>query len=195
MGVSGGSPASDGDRALRVDAAFRDGDLEALRDALGDPDLVPDGPMPAGIGGCLEYAIYHSPLRFVRELLVHGADTTPEDHAGFPPLVAALTRPLRPDWPAVVRLLLEHGADPDQRGLNDYTALHVAVADRNLEAVRILLAGGADPDIRTRIDDRESPRELARRLGFSEVVDLLGSEGRPKGGRHRGERPPEDEGA
>lgn len=175
MGEAGGFEGWDHRRSLRVDAAFRDGDLEALRAALPDPGLVPRGPMPPGIGNCLEYAIYHSPLPFIRELLELGADPTPEEHAGFPPLIAALTRPLRTDWPEVVRVLLDHGADPDQRGLNDYTALHVAVEEGNREAVKILLAAGADSELRTRIDDHESPRDMAVRLGLSGIAELLGT--------------------
>ena len=49
-----------------IDAAFRAGDLAALRAAVDDPDTVPNGPMPLTIGQCLEYAIYHSPLPFIR---------------------------------------------------------------------------------------------------------------------------------
>ena len=45
------------ERFKRIDAAFRAGDLAALR-AVEDPDAVPNGPMPLAIGPCLEYAIY-----------------------------------------------------------------------------------------------------------------------------------------
>jgi hypothetical protein len=70
----------------KIDAAFRAGDLAALRAAVDDPDSIPNGPMPLTIGSCLEYAIYHSPLPFIRMLLEIGADPNPEDHAGFPAL-------------------------------------------------------------------------------------------------------------
>lgn len=80
------------ERFKRIDAAFRAGDLAALRAAVEDPDAVPNGPMPLAIGPCLEYAIYHSPLSFIRTLLEIGADPNPEDHIGFPPLIAALSR-------------------------------------------------------------------------------------------------------
>ena len=61
----------------KIDAAFRAGDLAALRAAVGDPASVPNGPMPLTIGACLEYAIYHSPLPFIRTLLEIGADPNP----------------------------------------------------------------------------------------------------------------------
>ncbi len=47
--------------------------------------------MPLTIGPCLVYAIYHSPLPFIRELLVIGADPNPAVSDGFPPLIAALS--------------------------------------------------------------------------------------------------------
>ena len=154
----------------KIDAAFRAGDLEALRAAVEDPEIIPNGAMPLAIGPCLEYAIYHSPIEFVRTLLEMGADPNPSNHAGFPPVIAALTREPRLD---VLRLLLEFGADPDQRGINDYTPLHMAVAGHNLAAVELLLEAGADPLLRTRIDDYETPRELARRAELAEIAKLL----------------------
>ncbi len=164
----------------RIDAAFRAGDLAALRAAVDDPSSVPNGPMPLSIGPCLEYAIYHSPLSFVRTLLEIGADPKPQDHAGFPPLIAALScsrsrpgAPGRPDVAEILELLLAFGADPDQRGLNDYTPLHMAVAERNLAALEILLEAGADPRLRTRIDDCETPREMAEQAGLREITLVL----------------------
>jgi hypothetical protein len=174
-GKEGAKMTTEGDcRAFeRIDAAFREGDMAALCLAVDPSDLVPNGPLPYGIGPCLEYAIYHSPLSFIRELLEIGADPNPEDHAGFPPLIAALWNSTRPDTMEVVELLLSSGADPDQRGLNDYTALHVAVVEGNRPAVEVLLAAGANPRLRTRIDDLESPLEIARAKGYSEIAEQL----------------------
>jgi hypothetical protein len=53
----------------RIDEAFRRGDLDGLRAAVDDPAAVPNGRMPETIGSCLVYAIYHSPLAFIRTLL------------------------------------------------------------------------------------------------------------------------------
>jgi uncharacterized protein len=167
-------------RFKRIDEAFRLGDLEALRAAVDDPGIVPNGPMPLEIGPCLEYAIYHSPVPFIRTLLEIGADPNPADHAGFPPLLAALScslprqgAPGRPDVTGIVSLLLSFAADPNQRGINDYTPLHMAVSERNLSAVALLLDGGADPRLRTRMDDYETPREMAEKAGFREIAQFL----------------------
>jgi ankyrin repeat protein len=70
-------------------------------------------------------------------------------------------------------LLLSFGADPNQRGINDYTPLHMAVSQRNLPAVALLIDGGADPRLRTRINDCETPREMAEKAALQEIAQLL----------------------
>lgn len=102
--------------------------------------------------------------------------------AAFPPLLAALScsrsvpgSEARPDVPEIIQLLLEFGADPAQRGINDYTALHMAVAEQNKRVVELLLAGGADPRLRTTIDECETPLEMARAAGFHDIVAILES--------------------
>ena len=157
-----------------------------LRAAVDDAAAVPNGIMPMGIGSCLVYAIYHSPFEFIRTLLELGANPNAPADDGFPPLIAALTctrdvagGPRRTDVDAIVRLLLASGADPNQRGINDYTALHMAVAERNALAIQLLLDAGADPDLRTRIDDCETPLEMARAAGFDEIAAVLERRGEP----------------
>jgi uncharacterized protein len=173
---------AEAEKFRKIDAAFRAGDLDALRSAVDDPAAIPNGVMPLTIGSCLVYAIYHSPLAFIRQLLELGADPVPETLDGFPPLIAALScsrsqpgSPARPDVIDILRTLLEFGADPAQRGINDYTALHMAVAERNYPAVELLLTAGADPRARTRIDDYETPLEMARTTGRRDIVAVLES--------------------
>jgi len=171
---------------LRIDAAFRAGDLDALRAAVDDRAVVPNGRMPDGIGSCLVYAIYHSPLAFIRTLLDVGADPNRPADDGFPPLIAALsctrTAPgatACTDVDEILRLLLSRGADPNQRGINDYTPLHMAVAERNAAAVQILLDAGADSQQRTRIDACETPLEMADASGLDVIAAMLRRKGHP----------------
>src|SRR5678815_4043111 len=46
----------------------------------------------------------------------------------------------------------------------------MAVAVRNARAIEILLAHGADPELRTRIDDLETPMEMARAAGLEAIA-------------------------
>jgi hypothetical protein len=172
-------------RLQRIDEAFQKGDLDALRAAVDDPAVVPNGRMPT-VGSCLVYAIYHSPLAFIRTLLEIGADPNAPVDDGFPPLIAALScartvpgATRRNDVDEIIRLLLSFGTDPNQRGINDYTPLHMAVAARHALAVQILLDGGSDPDLRTRIDECETPLEMAQTAGLAEIAALLIRKGQP----------------
>ena len=89
-----------------------------MRAALDDPPDFPNcrQPLELGVGDHpLEYAIYWSPLEFIGQLIRLGADPNYPDHAGFPSLIAALSSD-RPDKNAILKLLLESGADVGQRG-------------------------------------------------------------------------------
>jgi len=159
--------------ALAIHEAYRRGDLEGLKKLLGEPPDFPNCRGSAGAGDIiLEYAIYHSPLPFIRALLELGAGPNYEDHAGFPALIAALSAD-RADRYQLVELLLGSGADIQARGLNDWTPLHYAAATDDLEAIELLLARGADPDARTRIDHYATPLEEAEILGRTEALRLL----------------------
>jgi len=75
--------------------------------------------------------------------------------------------------PAAMRLLLEHGADPNARDRDDNaTPLHVAAANGNLEGVRMLLDAGAD--VRGRGDAHDGDViGWASRDGNQAVIDVL----------------------
>jgi uncharacterized protein len=176
----------------RIDDAFIAGDLEALRKAVDDPSVIPNGRMPITVGSCLVYAIYCSPLTFIRTLLEIGADPNAPVDDGFPPLIAALScsrtvqgANTRTDVDEIIRLLLSFGADPNQRGINDYTALHMAVREGNALAVQRLLDAGADPELRTRIDDCDTPLEMARSGNRADIVPILERKGQPENRRLR----------
>ncbi len=168
-----------GDDSHRLFRAIHDsvvaGDLEGLRAALGDPEGFPNVHMdPAAACGDipLVYALYHAPLSLVRDLLALGAEPNGEPGDGFPPIFAAIDSN-HADSVARVALLLDHGADPDQRGVNDFTTLHFAVSWERPDVIELLLARGADPTLRTRIDDCETPLDYARATGSKVCSALL----------------------
>jgi hypothetical protein len=51
----------------------------------------------------------------------------------------------------------------------------MAVAERSLRVIRLLLEAGADPLLRTRIDEYETPRAMAERMGLPEIAAVLAS--------------------
>lgn len=167
-------------RFLRIHDAFVRGDVDELRAALDDPDDFPNTWAGQAIGNVLVYAVYWSPLPFVRALLDAGADPDGHDDDGFPPINAAISMlhstpgaNVRPDVREAVALLLERGSDPNQRGINDYTPLHNAAALGDVPLIRLLLTHGADPALRTRIDDQETAKEVAVRAGHHVAAELL----------------------
>lgn len=158
---------------LALHEAFVAGDFDALGELLARPRWV-DESLPDDFGGghALVYAIYWSPLPLIARMLEAGANVNFIADDGFPALQAALTRQ-RPAKHEVLALLLARGADPDMRGINDWTPLHHAVSLRDAEAIRQLLAAGADPSQRTRIDSYSTPLEDAVAQGFAEGAALL----------------------
>jgi ankyrin repeat protein len=179
--VYGGAMSPEPDRSENyrrfrlLTAGYRSGDIAAVKAVLGWPEDFPNTPQPMELASGdwpLVSAINLSPLRFVRRLLELGADPNYEARDGFPSLMAAIDAP-RSDVTRLLALLLRHGARTDQRGVNDWTPLHFAVARRNLEAVRLFLAHGADLHARTRIDDCSTPREDAEAAGFIEAVQAM----------------------
>ena len=49
----------------------------------------------------------------------------------------------------------------------------MAVSEQHLPAIRVLLEAGADPRLRTRIDDYETPLEMAERAGLIEIAEMF----------------------
>jgi ankyrin repeat protein len=162
-----------GCEAIAIHEAYRRGDLEALRTLLGNPPDFPNCRGPRGVGDIiLEYAIYHSPLSFVRTLLELGADPNYEDPGGFPSLVATISTD-RSDRYELVELLLSRGANIQQRGVNDYTPLHYAAGRNDAKLIELLLARGADPNARTRIDEFATTAQEAELLRCPDAVQAL----------------------
>ena len=61
--------------------------------------------------------------------------------------------------PGIVKLLLEHGADPNASQDGGFTPLHSAAANDDRESVEALLEAGADPGVAN--DEGKMPAELA----------------------------------
>jgi ankyrin repeat protein len=157
---------------MALEAALRAGDLRAARTALDNPPGFPNVHDPLTWTPLLSLAISWSPVEAVSGLLDLGADPNYQAQDGFPAAYAALSSG-RPDRQALLRLLLERGADANARGINDYTPLHLAVEQRDEHAMRILLGHGADPSLKTRIDECADPVTEAELMGNPEGAAML----------------------
>jgi uncharacterized protein len=72
----------------------------------------------------------------------------------------------------IVRMLLEHGADPNIREQGGYTPLHAAAQNGDDDMIRLLLYGGADLTIAS--NNGKTALDLALEAGHEKATLLLG---------------------
>lgn len=96
------------------------------------------------------------------------------DCEGYTPILSALERE-KPDKHEILKLLITHRAPINQKGVNDWTPLHMAAARNDVASLRILIEHGADMTIRTEIDDYATPLEEAISLDCKDAVKYLQS--------------------
>ncbi len=72
----------------------------------------------------------------------------------------------------IVKMLLEHHADPNIRTQGGYTPLHAAAQNGDEEMIRILLYGGADLLLTSQ--DGKTAFDLAMAAGYEKATLLLG---------------------
>lgn len=71
-----------------------------------------------------------------------------------------------------LKLLIDYGVKINEQGpYNGYTALHDAIWHRHKEAVKVLLDANANLELKNH--NGKTPLELARELGFNEIVKMI----------------------
>lgn len=107
-------------------------------------------------------------LPFIQFLLQHGADGDKAvNQWGETPLMLAA----KSDFADAVRLLLDHGADPNRKNHFDETALHFACNHYTVATVAALLDAGADVDAQDRT--HQTPLHIAAHKNRRDVVKTL----------------------
>lgn len=143
--------------------------LEALLDS--DPGLLrtysPDG------WTLMHLAPWAGQPGTTRLLLGRGGDLTAESKNALrnQPLNAAVAGPNIDTRTACVGLLLEAGADVNNRQVKGNTPLHSAAQLGDTDTVDLLLAHGADADLRS--DDGRSAADYAREGGSKDLARRL----------------------
>jgi len=132
-----------------------------------DPQLVNDYPddgyQPLGL------ACFFGHLETAQYLISAGArvNTPSQNKMKITPLHSATAG----GHTKLVKLLLEHGADPNARQVGGFTPLHAAAENGDLEAIRALLFYGADADAKS--CEGKSPLDYALESKKREAIDLL----------------------
>jgi ankyrin repeat protein len=152
--------------------AAASGQVERARSLLAEhPDLAnafaTDGFTPLGL------ACFFGHKRVAEILLAHGAavNLPSNNEMKVMPLHSAAAG----RHTAIVRLLLEHGADPNARQRSAFTALHSAAHNGEAEMVELLLSYGAE--INARSDENLTPLRLAQDRGHTAVAEMLRARG------------------
>lgn len=112
---------------------------------------APDGFTPLGL------AVFFGHPHLAARLIAAGADVNAASRNAI--LVAPLHSAVANGNPALVKLLLAHGAFVDPVEFLGATPLHAAASEGKTEIVRLLLAAGADPSKKTK--DGKTPASLA----------------------------------
>jgi ankyrin repeat protein len=153
---------------LDVFEAAAIGDVERLRGLL-DPDPALAGAWSDDGFTALHFAAFFGQPQAAAILLERGADVhaVASTFGNVTPLHSAAAAPSR----AIVRMLLEAGADANARQGGGFTALQAAAQNGDPEMTRDLLEHGADPSAAT--DDGRTALSIAEEQGHEEVAALL----------------------
>lgn len=103
----------------------------------------------------------------IQRFLSQGVSASEPDPVGLQPLAYASNK----GRIEVMRILIEHGADPNAQGHQKLAPLHGAAFHGSLEAIQFLVDRGADVNIRTSAEF--TPLRIARLRNQSEAAALL----------------------
>jgi uncharacterized protein len=118
----------------------------------------------------LHLACFFGQLEAAETLVRHGADS----NAVSPSRIAVIHSAAASRNAALLKLVLDAGANPDSQQQRGYTALHEAAMHNSVERAQALLDAGADPAVKS--DAGQTAADMAVQNGNREVVELLSSQ-------------------
>ncbi|XP_037423387.1 putative ankyrin repeat protein RF_0381 isoform X3 [Triticum dicoccoides] len=159
------------DSGLDVDSASKTGETPMVYAALAGKVQVMRYLLDRGADPAVRDDNGSTPLHYaaeeaVRLLLSKGVPVDPVDHRGAP-LQLAVAK----DRVEVVKLLLEHGADPNKLVNHILTPLLMAVIRNSLKCMKLLIEAGAD--LNARGNSGPTPLTQAVDDGSTDFVKLL----------------------
>jgi len=133
-----------------------------------DPDLVnaysEDGFQPLGL------ACYFGHFNVAEYLVKAGANPNSKSNNNLK--AAPIQSATAGRHPAIVKILLDYGADPNIREQGGHTPLHAAAQNGDEEMIRMLLYRGADLTLTN--NDGKTALDLAMNAGHEKSALLLG---------------------
>jgi uncharacterized protein len=154
---------------------IRTADFEAMAELAECWGDFPSGKDDAVGRHWITNAIDCGSVEVVAWMLSHGASVPIEVDDGYSVLHSAIERN-NEDKYAMMRILIDAGADVNEIGIHGYAPAHQAAVRNDVEALKILHEGGADFTLRTTVDDYATPLEEARSMSprhAAEAIDFL----------------------
>ncbi|KAK1854840.1 nacht and ankyrin domain protein [Colletotrichum chrysophilum] len=159
------------------------GHLEPTRILLSrgaDPNILFDASFPLFDHSLLIESLVKSQPEIAQELLRYGADPNAKTSHRLPNQTV-LHLAIDKDFPEVVCLLLEKGADPEKlSGFPPFTPLQISLKKGSIRCVRQCLEHGADVEALGGYSQNLTAVEMARRVGNEVILQLLEKAGTEK---------------
>ncbi|MGN6495297.1 MAG: ankyrin repeat domain-containing protein [Agriterribacter sp.] len=115
-------------------------------------------------------AVWNHDVKMVELLMKHGADAK-QYFKTKDGKTSCLEISCQEGDLEIAKLLVDGGADPDQRGLGGHTPLRIAARNGRIDLVKYFI--GLKCEVDTRGDDGATPLEHAATKGHFEIVQLL----------------------
>jgi hypothetical protein len=91
-------------------------------------------------------AAYAGDIDKLKVCIASGADVNAINSFGDTPLIEAIASENAKNRVVIIKLLIEHGADPDFKGEENCGVLFHAILNKDPEVMEVLLHNGADPN-------------------------------------------------